>query len=333
MSNSIIAAIPIIASLLNGEIAKTAIVTSHVYAIDEISRQPITNASVKAWFEVDIGWRAWTESAPIVTAESTTDESGMCRLSGETNTGDIFLKAWKEGIYYDGLEHYKCLKKDNWQSNNNIITIALQRVEHPIPLFVKRIKGEISSTNDFFNQTNNKLAFDLMKGDWLPPIGSGSVADISFRRKLISDDVQRYVIYKGVKYLNVYEMTAVFDGDDNGLLSVNSERARGIRLRRAPERGYDMKEVVGFRASTGRIISSRDENKCFYFRIRTKRNEKGEIVSACYGKIYGDISLSDDTFSPEFLYYLNTTPLDRNLEWDMKNNLCPVETRTYPLEP
>ena len=25
----------------------------------------------------------------------------------------------------------------------------------------------------------------------------------------------------------------------------------------------------------------------------------------------------------EFLYYLNLTPLDRNLEWDMKTNLCP----------
>jgi hypothetical protein len=24
-----------------------------------------------------------------------------------------------------------------------------------------------------------------------------------------------------------------------------------------------------------------------------------------------------------FLYYLNLTPLDKNLEWDMKTNLCP----------
>ena len=24
-----------------------------------------------------------------------------------------------------------------------------------------------------------------------------------------------------------------------------------------------------------------------------------------------------------FLYYLSPTPDDRNLEWDMKNNLCP----------
>ena len=30
-----------------------------------------------------------------------------------------------------------------------------------------------------------------------------------------------------------------------------------------------------------------------------------------------------DGCSVEFLYYLNLTPLDRNLEWDMENNLCP----------
>jgi hypothetical protein len=24
-----------------------------------------------------------------------------------------------------------------------------------------------------------------------------------------------------------------------------------------------------------------------------------------------------------FIYYFNPKPLDRNLEWDMKNNLCP----------
>jgi len=27
--------------------------------------------------------------------------------------------------------------------------------------------------------------------------------------------------------------------------------------------------------------------------------------------------------APSFLYYLNSTQPDRNLEWDMKNNLCP----------
>ena len=33
-----------------------------------------------------------------------------------------------------------------------------------------------------------------------------------------------------------------------------------------------------------------------------------------------------------FLYYLNPAPLDRNLEWDMKTNLCPNPgSLSYPM--
>ena len=43
---------------------------------------------------------------------------------------------------------------------------------------------------------------------------------------------------------------------------------------------------------------------------------------------YGAASAKDYTVevsvaAPSFMYYLNLKPLDRNLEWDMKTNLCP----------
>ena len=78
-----------------------------------------------------------------------------------------------------------------------------------------------------------------------------------------------------------------------------------------------------------------DQSRCFSFRIRVKRNLQGEIESAIYGKIYGDARFlyrgddyAADRWSRKvdglsFLYYLNPTPNDRNLEWDRKNNLCP----------
>ena len=62
------------------------------------------------------------------------------------------------------------------------------------------------------------------------------------------------------------------------------------------------------------------------FRIRTTRDENGNVTSSYYGKIYGDIILKQGygyvVGGTEFLYYLNPTPNDRNLEWDMKHNLC-----------
>ncbi len=48
-----------------------------------------------------------------------------------------------------------------------------------------------------------------------------------------------------------------------------------------------------------RYRSSEDDNRSFAFRIRTRRNERGEIIEAFY----------------------NPTPNDRNLEFDRKANL------------
>jgi hypothetical protein len=42
-------------------------------------------------------------------------------------------------------------------------------------------------------------------------------------------------------------------------------------------------------------------------------DEKGKIISTCYGKIYGDFL--------KLTYYFNPTPNDRNLEFDPKRNL------------
>ena len=54
-------------------------------------------------------------------------------------------------------------------------------------------------------------------------------------------------------------------------------------------------------------------NLNYYFRVRTKVDDGGNIVSAYYGKIYGDFM--------QFSYYLNPTPNSRNVEFDPKRNL------------
>ena len=69
-----------------------------------------------------------------------------------------------------------------------------------------------------------------------------------------------------------------------------------------------------------------DDDRCCSFRIRSRFDENGNLIEAYYGKIYGDFRFKGtETFGfngASFLYYLNPTSLDRNLEWDMKNNLC-----------
>jgi hypothetical protein len=47
--------------------------------------------------------------------------------------------------------------------------------------------------------------------------------------------------------------------------------------------------------------------------VRTAVDDRGKIVSTHYGKIYGDFM--------QFTYYLNPTPNDQNIEFDLKQNL------------
>ncbi len=79
----------------------------------------------------------------------------------------------------------------------------------------------------------------------------------------------------------------------------------------APKDGYQ---------STSSQTQTTNPKRNFYFRVHTKLDENGNVVSACYGKIYGDLA--------QFTYYYNPTLNDRNIEFDPKQNLI-HDARSY----
>ena len=120
-------------------------------------------------------------------------------------------------------------------------------------------------------------------------------------------------------------MTLCFVGPDNGLVEYVTDPSETLRIRIAPENGYKSEHLIW--AETDKDLkysSSEDWNRCFAFRVRTRRNAKGEIVEAYYGKIYGNPKIDGGGSyllrGIEFNYYINPKSLDRNLEWDRKNN-------------
>ena len=107
----------------------------------------------------------------------------------------------------------------------------------------------------------------------------------------------------------------------------NPPKEAGIKLRTAPETGYEPMRVcwTGRMSRTECKDNSSDE-RCYFFRIRTEFDELGKIKSAIYGKIYGDFKIvgkKNGIKGVSFLYYLNPNLNDRNLEWDRRHNLCP----------
>ena len=68
------------------------------------------------------------------------------------------------------------------------------------------------------------------------------------------------------------------------------------------------------------------ESDYLMFRVRTVLDNEGNITSARYGKIYGPVEYGEEERGGggvRFIYYLNPTANDRNLEFDPSRNLMP----------
>lgn len=314
--------------------------------LDDTTSLPVRDAEVCFSFKEDGGRRVWTESSKHQKIYCRTDADGYCTVAGQSNCGQAgcYVKNPPNGYYHPvrGWKN-KFASKDLlgvWQPDNLVATIRLQRVEHPIPLFVKRVEmRDYERGIGGFDGTNSVLRFDLMKGDWLPPYGNGEVADVRIGARVDRLGTQRRFLPQEGEwgFLQFYDLVSKVElCDDDYLLSETVPPAVGIRVRAAGKEGA----VVGVTRTRGKrkkvdkhgdwhceYFSDFDPDRCYTFRIRSRRNDKGELVEAYYGKIYGDFEFEGDDkkglIGVKFLYYLNPKSLDRNLEWDMKTNLCP----------
>ncbi len=312
-----------------GDLAKIEVVV-----VDAENDRPVEGIEVVASFSNDNGWKVWTESAPINHDRKLTDHHGRCHLSGKTNNGNVgfWIESSQKGYYGIGTGMKLKMKRRNlfgiWQPDNLVTTVKVQRVVSPIPLFVKNVN--IDGDRDVVDRFGRSFQYDLVTGDWLPPLGNGKRADLSFerlpRKKLGPAELPGRPAIRGDAFRD--EIRVTFTGEGNGIVEMFTLPTDGIRVRMAPAKGFENSYVLWHeRDTTMKYRNGSDKNKCLCFRIRTTRDENGNVTSSYYGKIYGDIILKQGygyvVGGTEFLYYLNPTPNDRNLEWDMKHNLCP----------
>ena len=304
--------------------------------LDDATDKPIQNVGVTATFWMETKWHQTNGGADPNIVHLKTDANGLCRASATTDAGHAgcYIQEPPDGYYRPlGGGGYDFTNKNFfgvWQPDNLVVTLRLQRVEHPLPLFVKCVGqygGGVESSEDIFSLADGVLRFDLMKGEWLPPVGKGVVADMEFMRLPHEDFGEAsHDVVKGLSYRD--SMSVRFLGVDNGLVEMKTLPDAGLKVRTSPDEGFVPERICWSGVDKHlQQIRSYDKDKCFCFRIRTRRNDKGEIVEAYYGKIYGDIRMLPMSVpyvpvaAVRFTYYLNTKNLDRNLEWN-RQNLC-----------
>ena len=261
-----------------------------------------------------------------------TDADGIFSASGNAEHS-VFVVANKEG-YYEA-------RVDRLPKNKNLnLFVVIPRILNPLPLYVRR-------TNPVIPVQNEWLGYDFEVGDWVAPSGKGKVSDIRFRfrnefkgyqdniknlDKEIAFSQRAYAARNEEWSLEKFKLTAgkwdaeldvAFPGEKEGL----HEETRFLDYSQlklphaAPEDGYA--PTWHYTANNYSPGTSRT-NVGFFLRTRVKLDRAGNIVSANYTKLMGDIYVAS-TGALLFTYYYNPTPNVRNLEFDQKLNLFPAE--------
>ena len=239
-------------------------------------------------------------------------------IAGLTDTNGLFIAkhidhSWSIGIqvqktgYYSILESYELYKPGQFDdrkvaaNRNPTLTLTLKKIDKPIQMYAK-------SLNTHVPDLDKPVGYDLMVGDWIAPYGTGLNADINFTGHFDKRDGGE----------SDFTLTVTFPKPGDGIQEFtvpDSEKSSALRSpHEAPAEGYKA-EWVQFdnRKPKTPTKTNKDANRNYFFRVRTVTDDRGNIVSAHYGKIYGDFMRFD--------YYLNPTSNSRNIEFDPKQNM------------
>lgn len=255
-----------------------------------------------------------------------TNSKGMATLSG-SSTRFIEYGASKEGYYptwyqksYTEFTGMTGLRR--WQPWNETLTFVLRRIINPTALYIGNHQGKRAGVPLKLPGKDKEYGYDLIAEDWVKPYGQGTYSDFIFKLAGQATGRREYD----------YTLTLTFSNDGDGIQKYTAQPIYGSRLRlphQAPFEGYQS-ELVQRQASTFERFIANDfpEDRNYFFRVRTQKDEEGNIVSALYGKIYGNIGFAfGKRKAVTMLYYLNPDPNDRNLESDYKKNLFPSKEK------
>jgi hypothetical protein len=219
----------------------------------------------------------------------------------DSNLGFTVRKAG----YYDstGKYDFKATVADKWQPWDPTVIVTLKKVGAPTAMYAKKVDLALPAFDV-------PVGFDLLIGDWVSPYGQGTVLDLVCTAHLQQRNKRDYD----------YELVVSFSNPRDGIQSFDVPPFYGSQMkspRSAPLEGYlpQWKQLRKRSPGTAEVSNS-SESRNYLFRVRTVVDQKGDVVSALYGKIYGDFL--------RFTYYINPTSNDRNIEFDSKKNLFPI---------
>ena len=300
----------------------------YVKVVDEEGR-PVPNATVNVDFT----------SSHVAFGEGTghhyeakTDTNGNAVVKFNCTTSDFAWHVEAPGYYRSNLH------EENFNGEDVIIPPGIGYVvlhEHEkdgkVVLWKKRnpqpmIAHGIGYEKDVHSvpRNNGRYGFDMMKYDWLPPLGKGEVADFDFVRR-VGEEVDDGVW----GWLEFPEKSGMYTGNQTGCKnfpSTYAADANAVYKSRIPfifdhsddgKKGISYKDIV-------------NENEYGVLRTRVVCDDRGNILKANYSKVLGPFRFGDWLGKWVILTHcavFNPRVNDRNLESDPEHSYDPKVKR------
>jgi len=268
-----------------------------VKVISEI-KEVITNANVRLFFRMTYGKSAGKIIRGMSNAEGI--------FSAEDRTTDIvFITVEKNGYYTSRTRHVAqsteagSLADGRWRPWNPTIAVLLKKVHKPVTMVLSYEHVQIKS---FMEPTG----FDLEKHDWVSPVGKGVRADVFIKFLDLGADVP----YKG--------LALEFVGDKNGAYVKKKDNFSVLKSDyQASSKDIYERIITNTEGKRGppHVLLGGDDY--LVFRVRSKLDAEGKVLSAFYGKIYGPfdyfVAARDKI---RLITFFNPEENDTNLEFD-----------------
>jgi len=261
----------------------------------------ITNALIKTGFTQKADpWGLGVGKSTRVKEQVNSD--GIASFEGKSIYDERGGSVFADGYYSQrfGMKYKKNRILNRWEPWNPMIEVRMRPKKNPVPMVYDGIDKEDIPT------WNEPIGFDLEIGDWTAPHGKGKRKDMLFLAKKKS--------YQGA------EIHISFPNEQDGVqtyLPPENLRSEFIFPYLAPTNGYMpklFKEKWYASAAADPESNIKGYNEINYiFRVRTKADDEGNILSANYGRIRGDVKTSS-TGRIYFHYWFNPAPNNRSLE-------------------
>lgn len=200
------------------------------------------------------------------------------------------------------------------QFETNLV-VKVKPIVKPTPMYVINMPFGTGETIEYPGKAHfGSWGFDLKVGDWVCPFGTGEIADFTVEYSDL-----HYASDKALDCALVFT-NAVQDGcyiaecTGTRFRSDYVANTNAVYMKRLDFESWGQKYVGRYAA---KLLG---DNQYVVIRTRTRYDDKGRLVSACYAKIYGPIRFLGGM---NFVSYFNPNENDTNLEADTAVNLMP----------